>query len=224
MSLSRKARNNPWPSGVMPGTSSANPTASSTSSTFRNRPFSPGSRMNRSTRSGTSTSALICVPSSRPRFHNHGQRAIGDERKGMRRVDRDRRQNRKQPVDKQLPEPRAVVARQRFVVENGNALGTQAFLQIGPAALLSLNQTPSDFGDRGQLLIRGQSVIALHGNSAGRQFVEAGDPHHVEFVEVAIGDRQEPHPLEQRMTRTARLLENALVKGQPGQLAVDVAL
>ena len=142
----------------------------------------------------------------------------------MRRVDRDRRQHRKQPVDKQLPEPRAVVARQRFVVENGNALGTQAFLQIGPAALLSLNQTPSDFGDRGQLLIRGQSVIALHGNSAGRQFLEAGDPHHVEFVEVAVGDRQEPHPLEQRMTRTARLLENALVKGQPGQFAIDIAL
>ena len=34
---------------------------------------------------------------------NHGQGAIGYEREGVRRVDRDRRQHRQQPIDKQLP-------------------------------------------------------------------------------------------------------------------------
>jgi hypothetical protein len=61
-------------------------------------------------------------------FHNHSQGAIGNEREGMRRVDRNRRQHREQTVDEQLPQPRAVVGCQRFVVENGNSFGAQPFL------------------------------------------------------------------------------------------------
>ena len=49
------------------------------------------------------------------------------------------------------------------MVENGDAFGMQAFLQIGPASLLSLNEATRDFRDRGQLLPGGQSVFALHG-------------------------------------------------------------
>jgi hypothetical protein len=94
--------------------------------------------------------------------------------------------------------------------------GAQAFLQIGPAALLSLNQLCGDLGDRGQLLLRGQSVVARYRNAARRQFLEGGDPHHVELVEVAVGNRQEPHPLEQRMGRIACLLEDTFVEGEPG--------
>ena len=86
------------------------------------------------------------------------------------------------------------------MVENGNGFCTQAFLQIGPAALLSLDQAGGDLGDRRQLLLRGQSVVALCRNAACRQLFEGGDAHHVELVEVAVRDRQEPHPLEQRMT------------------------
>ena len=56
-------------------------------------------------------------------FHNHRQGAIGNERERMRRVDRDRGQHREQPIDEQLPQPSAVVAGQRLVVENGNAFG-----------------------------------------------------------------------------------------------------
>ena len=155
---------------------------------------------------------------------NHRQGAIGNERERVRRVDRDRRQHRKQPIDEQLLQPNTVVAGQRLVVENGNAFRVQPLLQIGPAALLPLNQPCGDFGDRGQLLVRGQSVLALHRNAARSQFLEGGDPHHVELVEVAVGDRQESHPLEQRMARIARLLEHPFVEGEPGQLTVDISL
>ena len=61
-------------------------------------------------------------------FNHHGQGAIGNERERMRRVDRDRRQHGKQPIDEQLPQPNAVVAGQRLMVENGNAFAAQAFL------------------------------------------------------------------------------------------------
>ena len=53
-----------------------------------------------------------------PQFHYHRQGAIGDEREGVRRVDRDRGQHRKQPVDEELPQPSAVVAGQRLMIEN----------------------------------------------------------------------------------------------------------
>jgi hypothetical protein len=72
------------------------------------------------------------------------------------------------------------------VVEDGNGFGMQAFLQIGPATLLSLDQSCGDLGDRRQLLLRGQSVVALRRNSACRQLFEGGDAYHVEFVEVAV--------------------------------------
>src|SRR5580692_2107831 len=142
----------------------------------------------------------------------------------MCRVDRDRRQHGKQPIDEQLPQPSTVLAGQRLVVENGNAFGMQALLQIGPAALLSLDKACGNLGDRGQLLLGGQSVVALYRKAARRQFLEGGDPHHVELVEVAVGDRQEPHSLEQWVARIARLLEDPLVESEPGQLAIDVSL
>jgi hypothetical protein len=81
--------------------------------------------------------------------------------------------------------------------------------------LLSLNEATRDFGDGGQLLLGGQSVVAFCRNTAGRQLHEACDAHHVEFVEIAVGNRQKPDPLEQGMTRITGLLENPFVEGEP---------
>ena len=159
-----------------------------------------------------------------PQFDDHGQGPIGDERKRMRRVDRDRRQDRKQPIGEQLPQPGPIAARQCVMIEDQDAFGAQAFLQIRPASLLPIDKVRSNFRDGGQLLLRRQSIFALNGDAAGRQFFQAGDAHHVEFVEVAVGNRQEPHPLEERVTRIARLFENPFVKGEPRQLAIDVTL
>ena len=51
--------------------------------------------------------------------------------------------------------------------------------------------------------------------------LEAGDAHHEELVEVAREDRQEPGALEQRQLAVLGELEDALVEGEPGQLAVQ---
>src|SRR4051794_41456509 len=53
---------------------------------------------------------------------------------------------------------------------------------------------------------------------------EAGHPDHVEFVEVARRDRQEAQPLQQRVPLVLGLRQDALVEGEPGQLAIDEAL
>ena len=110
------------------------------------------------------------------------------------------------------------------MVEGGNGFGVQPLLQIGPAPLLPLNQSCGDLGNGMELLVRDLSVAAPDGNAAGRRFLPAGDADHEEFVEIAVGDRQEPHPLEERVSRVACLFEDALVKGEPGQLAIEKSL
>ncbi len=72
---------------------------------------------------GDENQRIYLGPVISPQFYNHGQRAIGEERERMRRVDRDRRQHRQQPVDEQLPQPGEIIAGQRLMVENGDAFG-----------------------------------------------------------------------------------------------------
>ncbi len=64
----------------------------------------------------------------------------------------------------------------------------------------------------------------LVGDAGAHLALEAGDAHHEEFVEIVGRDRQEPHPLEQRMVRVLGLLQHAAIEMQPGQLPIDEAL
>ena len=50
--------------------------------------------------------------------------------------------------------------------------------------------------------------------------VQAGDPHHVELVEVAGEDGEELHPLQQRLVLVLAEREDPRVERQPGQLPV----
>ena len=71
----------------------------------------------------------------------------------MRRIDRDRRQHRQQPVDEALPQPGAIGRGQRVVAEDGNRFVRQVLLQLRPAALLAVHETPGNLVDRGKLLL-----------------------------------------------------------------------
>ena len=51
--------------------------------------------------------------------------------------------------------------------------------------------------------------------------LQPGDAHHVELVEVAGEDRQELHPLQQRLRVVLGQREHPGVEVQPGQLAVE---
>ena len=70
----------------------------------------------------------------------------------------------------------------------------------------------------------GQPVGALVGDPGAHLALEAGDPHHEEFVEIVGRDRKEPDLLEQRMLGVLGLFQHAAIEMQPGQLPVDESL
>src|SRR5262249_30994490 len=72
----------------------------------------------------------------------------------------------------------------------------------------------------GELLAGREPVGALGGDAGPYLAFEAGDADHEEFIEVVGADREEAHPLEQRMTFVRRLLEYPAAELQPGKLAV----
>ena len=74
-----------------------------------------------------------------------------------------------------------------------------------------------------ELLGRRQAVGRQPGRARGGLLAETGDADLEELVEVAGEDRQELHPLEERVARILGLVEDAGVPVEPGQLAVDVA-
>jgi len=81
-----------------------------------------------------------------------------------------------------------------------------------------------DMAYANKLFARGQPVRTLVGDAGPHLTLEAGDPHHEEFIEVVGRDRKEPDLLEQRMLRIFGLFQHAAIEMQPGQLAVDESL
>ena len=75
-----------------------------------------------------------------------------------------------------------------------------------------------------ELLLRRQPVLRRRRDAGADLAAQAGDAHHEELVEVVRRDRQEAELLEERMVAVRRLLEDAAVELEPGQLAVDEAL
>ena len=74
----------------------------------------------------------------------------------------------------------------------------------------------------GELLVGGPAV-GRAGDLAGLDLLaQAGDADLEELVEVAGEDRQELHPLEERVALVARLVQDAGVELEPRQLAVQV--
>src|SRR5690606_1057740 len=72
-----------------------------------------------------------------------------------------------------------------------------------------------------ELLFRRTAVRAADDDALAHLAGEAGDADHEELVKIGRRDRQEAHALEKRMAGELRLLEDATVELQPGELAVD---
>ena len=75
--------------------------------------------------------------------------------------------------------------------------------------------------DLGQRFVVGEAEGGLGFFVHHQDPLQVGHANAVEFVEVVGEDAQEPHPLNQRRAGNLRLLQHALVEGQPAQLAVD---
>ena len=142
----------------------------------------------------------------------------------MRRIDRQRRQQREHMGEEMLLQPGAFRLLEVAAFDQRHAGRGQRRAQFQPALLLIAGELRHRLADARELLVRRQPVGALVGDALAHLTLEAGDAHHEEFVEVVGRDRQEAHPLQQRMMLVAGLFQHPAVEVQPGQFAVDEAL
>ena len=151
-----------------------------------------------------------------------GETQIGNEGKGMRRIDRQRRQHRKNlfgelgcreirgraasisaPVTTLTPSPRSSWS---------SPAQTRCWSAIRCARRLVYP---------GKLFGGAKAVGAGRADAGMDHAHQPGHPHHVEFVQVGRGDGQKAQPLEQGMAAVLRFLDHPAVEGQPGEFAID---
>ena len=116
---------------------------------------------------------------------------IGNERERMRRIDRKRRQQRKDVGEKIVLEPGLLGLGDIDAIDQHDAGLGQRRAQLEPLRLLILDQEQHGFANAGELLGGGQALGALLDDAGAQRGAEAGDAHHEELVEVGGGDREE---------------------------------
>ena len=141
--------------------------------------------------------------------------------KRMRRVDRERRQQREDIVQEMVFDPASFgFGDIPPIDQNDTHIGENA-AQIAPDRLLVVGQCRNRFVDQHKLLGRSEAVGTALGNALAHLGLDAGDPNHEEFIKVIGGNGEKPNPLERRMTRIDRFLQHPAVEMEPGKLAID---
>ncbi len=153
-----------------------------------------------------------------------GEAAVGDEGKGMRRVDGERAQDRKHLLEEMRLHHLEVGAPELARPQDLDSLRPQQPLEFAQRILLAHHQRPRVDVDPPQLVGRRQPVGGGRVHALAHQPAQAGDADRVELVEVRGRDRQEPHPLQQRHARVLGLRHHPPVECQPGELAIDEPL
>ncbi len=146
---------------------------------------------------------------------------IGDERERMRRVDRERREQREHLTQEVILQPGLFLPGHIRSVNQRDFRRGELDAQFPPPRLLIAGERRHRFGDACELLGRRETVGASGGDAGAQLAAQAGHAHHEKFIEVVGGDREEPHPLEQGMGGVLGLLEHPAVEVQPGQLTVN---
>src|SRR5271166_1379016 len=117
----------------------------------------------------------------------------------MSRVDRERRQNRKDMGEEILFEPGLIVGAELGRLEKRYADGGQLLAQLAPAALLLDGEKADAVADFGELLRRSQSVLGRRRHALAHLAAQSRDADHEELVKIGRRNRQEAQLLEQRV-------------------------
>ncbi|MGX1076834.1 hypothetical protein AB7M45_007444 [Bradyrhizobium elkanii] len=157
-------------------------------------------------------------------LQRHREAEIRDERERMRRVDRQRRQQREDVVEEVILDPAPLGPGDVAAVDQLDADLGQDIPQVAPDRLLVGGELRDGLVDHHELLGRQQAVRAALGNALADLRLDAGDTDHEELVEVIRRNRQEADPLQHGMAEIDRFLEHPPVEMQPGELPVDEAL
>jgi len=150
-----------------------------------------------------------------------GKSEARDKREGMRWIDRQRRQQRKNIVKEMILDPGSFRLTDVAAVYKDDADFGQDTAQISPDRLLVPGKLRDNFADAHELLRRSQSVRAALGNAFAHLGLDAGHTHHEELIKVIGRNRQESHPLQRGVTRIDRFLKHPAIEVQPGKLPID---
>ena len=149
-------------------------------------------------------------------LQHHAESEVRDEGKGMRRIDRERREHGEDAVHEPALEPGAIGRRQRVRLAQHEACLFQQAAYLVPGLLLAHDQLPRLGMDRRQRA-RGRETVGRQGGDAGPFLADqTRDADRIEFVEVGGRDRDEAKTFQQRMARIGRFLQHAGVEGEPG--------
>ena len=143
----------------------------------------------------------------------------------MTRVDGQRREHREDALVEERVHLGALLGRERLPVEDLHAVRGEggAHLIAEDRGLLELEQVGAT-PDGLEHLAGGQSAGRAYGDAGGDTTLEPSDAHHEELVEVAREDGDELRALEHGELGVLGELEDALVEGEPGELAVEEAI
>ncbi len=155
-------------------------------------------------------------------LHDHVQRFVDQLRKRVRGIDRQRRQHRPHFGAVVILHPDQVIARQIVEIQKADAVLRQRRQKLfAPAGVLLIHHVADALVDRQQRFARRQPVEVALDDFAFDLLLDAGDAHLEELIQVRAGDRQEFHPLQERIARVQRFVHHPLIKIQPAQLAVE---
>ena len=143
---------------------------------------------------------------------------------GMRRVDRQRRQQRKDVVQEVILDPAALALGDVAAIDQNDADVGQDVAQIAPDRLLIVGELRHRLVDQHELLGGRQSVGAALGDPFPDLGLEAGDPDHEELIKVIGGNRQKSHAFQRGMAGIDRLSSSTRrLKCSQRKLAIDEA-
>jgi hypothetical protein len=121
-----------------------------------------------------------------------------------------------------LAQAHAIMLRQPVEGDEADVVRLEFAHQVGKDALLFILHRGEHFAALRDLLARRAAVDGGGVDAGGDLLLEPADAFHEEFIQVVADDGQELDPLQQRRAWVVRLVQDALVEREPGQLAVQV--
>ena len=150
------------------------------------------------------------------------EREVRDERKGVRSVEPERGEDRKDARGEQPADMGALDLGEVVHLHQLDAVPGELRQHLPAQDFTLPGIEPAHLGaDRRQLLGGCAAVGRDPGHAARELELQAAHPLHEELVEIAAEDRDELQPVERRHRRVLRLGEDPLVELQPGELAVE---
>ena len=139
-----------------------------------------------------------------------------NERKRVRRIDGERRQQREDIVEKVIRDPRPLGLGDVLAVDQDDSDLGQYIAQIPPDRLLVVCEVGNGLVDERKLFGRRQPVRTALRDPFPHLRLDAGDADHKELVKVIGGNRQKTDAFERGMAGIDRLLEHPAIEMQPG--------